>query len=124
MILEYGGVDLSAFVTKYGFSEEVREIEGPNSGVSISGKEIRDILAVKIDPTFVLRPMVAAQITIIYDLVRALPTQTYNTLTYTSPEGLSRTIEARLETAGVLEKALENSSRTVFDGLFLTFRER
>ena len=123
MILEYASVDLSAFTTKYGVSEASRYIEGPNGGVSISGKDIPDIVAVKFDPSFVLRPLVSSQINTIWGLIRALPTNTYRTLKYTSPEGSTRTIQAKLEAVEAV-KCLENSSRTLYDGVVLTFRER
>lgn len=123
MILEYAGVDLSAFTTKYGVSEASRIIEGPTAGVSISGKDIPDVVAVKFDPTFVLRPLIPSQITTVWTLVRAMPTYTYRTLKYTSPEGITRTITAKLEAVEAV-KCLENTSRTMYNGIVLTFREQ
>lgn len=123
MILTYAGVDLSGFTTKYGVSEVSRYIEGPNAGVSISGKDIPDIVAVKFDPTFILRPLLPSQISIIWGLVRALPANTYRELIYTSPEGSTRTISAKLAEVEAV-KVLENRSRTLYDGVVLTFLER
>ena len=124
MILTYAGIDLSGFVTKYGFSESVREIEGKNGGLSISGLDIPDVVAVKFDPSFVLRPMIPSQLTVIWGLVRAMPSNTYRTLVYTNPEGSSRTIQAKLVAAAPAEKVLETSSRTLFDGVRITFKEK
>ena len=122
MILKYANVDLSGFTTKYGFTETIRYVEGPNSGVTISGKEKTDIVAVKFDPSFVLRPLTQAQITILWTLVRALPSSVYRELKYTNAEGITRTIQAKLGSAEAV-KCLETSSRTLFNGIVLTFIE-
>lgn len=124
MTLIYAGVDLSAFTTKYGFTETPREVEGPNSGTSISGLGISDIVAMKFDPTFVLRPLNTMQVQMIWNLLRAVPVNTYRTLRYTNPEGTLREISAKLTNVGAASKVLENRSRTLYDGVVITFMEQ
>lgn len=123
MTLEYAGVDLSGYTTKYGFRERLRIEEGTNSGMSIAKKGIADVVAVKTDPQFVLKPLTPAEVAVVWALVRALPTSTYNTLRYTGADGVSNQLTAKLE--GVeTQKCLENGSRTLFNEIVLSFVEK
>lgn len=123
MTLVYGGVDLSQYITKYAVTETPRIIEGPNKGTARNGEDIPDIIAVKIDPSFICRPLNPASIRVIRNLLRTLPTTPYKTLTYDSDEGSVRTINAKL-TMSASTKVMDTADRTLYDGIVLVFNEK
>ena len=56
--LYVGNLNLTPYIQQQtDVVENVRKIYGNNGGMSISGEEFEDLIAVKIDPTFRLKPL-------------------------------------------------------------------
>lgn len=56
--LYVGTLNLTQYIQqKTDVIEQVRKVYGNNGGMSITGEEFEDLIAVKIDPTFRLKPM-------------------------------------------------------------------
>lgn len=123
MILNYNGSDLSGYVTKYGFVETPRVISGKNVGTAMDGSDIPDIIAVKRDLTVTLRPLTSVQAQIFFNLVSGSASNTYKTLSYSSADGSTRTILAKVTMTGAT-KVMETSEHTLYDGMTVTFTEK
>lgn len=123
MILTYNGADLSSYITKYGFVETPRIIEGWNKGVAMDGSDIPDVIAVKYDITLTLKPLTPAEVGVFWSLVGGLTSATYKSLTYTSANGNTRTIQARISSTGAA-KVLETTERTYYNAIVITFSEK
>lgn len=123
MILSYNGTDLSQYVTKYGFTETPRVIEGVNKGTSLSGVAIPDVVAIKYDITIPCRPLSPAQVGALWTLVNSQLADPYLQLTYSRADGTSRTMLARISLGGA-EKVMETSEHTLYEGLVLKFTEK
>lgn len=75
------GVDYTHVIQQtVDITENIRKVYGPNSDITIDGVEHPDLLAVKIDPSFRLKPLDRAT----YSTIAALMSQPTVSLEYTS----------------------------------------
>lgn len=95
--LNINGVDISALLTKYEWTETPRQIQGKNIGTSITGKEIYDIVATKFDFAHGCKPMTASSYKTLCDFVKSNPV----TVEYDSASSNgNRTITALMSVSG------------------------
>lgn len=118
MTLIFAGADLSGYPTKYGFVETPRRIAGPNEGVAINGKGIDDTVAVKMDPSYTLKPLTPEQVSVLWGL--AIMTG-YQSLTYSDSKGSIISTRARLLVNAGAALALINSDHIFYNGITITF---
>ena len=121
MRLEYNYVDLSDYPTKYGFSETPRRVAGPNEGVAINGRGIDDTVAIKMDPTFTLKPLAPEQVAVLWELA-LMPG--YRTLVYEDSTGTVVETEARMIFKAGAALAMVNSEHIFYNGLSISFEIR
>ena len=56
-MLKIDGVDFTEYVMKYGAIETPRRIVGPNAGTAMDGTYIEDLITIKYDLAFVVKPL-------------------------------------------------------------------
>lgn len=123
MTLTYKGVDLSSYIVKYSYTETPRVIEGPNSGVAINGSGIKDVRAVKYDPSFSLQPLDTTKMAQLKAFLNAQTLGAYGTLVYTDMTGNDVTKQAMLIASGA-KLAMDTSDRKVYNEITILFEEQ
>ena len=113
-------LDLSNYVQwKVDRLEQTRKVYGPNELKDIDGTKYPDLIANKIDPGFLLRPMPDTMLRSIYAVMR----QETVTVTYTSfNDANTRTIQA-IPHDMQLKYACEGWDGHIYEGTAITFEE-
>lgn len=100
--------------------EAVRKVYGNNGGMSISGEEFDDLVIVKLDPSFRLKPLPRS----LYAQVLALMKKKVVTVRYTSVEGTAlRSIQAAPAEMAPHYIMDDYSGRRIYDGEIISFRQ-
>lgn len=119
--LRLNGFDFSAFVQwKVDRLETTRKVLGPNSLVDIDGTEYPDVLANKIDPGFLLKPLPKTYL----QQLAAIMEQDVIDLEYTSfRTNEDRAIKAIPQNMS-LKFAVTAWNGDVYEGTAITFKEQ
>ena len=119
--LYVGNLNLTRYIQQQtDVVENVRKIYGNNGGMSISGGEFEDLIAVKIDPTFRLKPLPRDAYNAIMTTMKAATV----TVRYTSVTSSAlRSIQAApLEMSA--HYVMDNySGQRIYDGEIISFKE-
>ena len=112
--------DFSSFVQwKVDRLEKTRKVYGPNTLQDIDGNKYPDLLADKIDPGFLLRPLPSTMLQMLYNIMKRETV----TLTYTSfSSGETRTITA-IPNDFELRYACTGWNGEIYQGTAITFEE-
>jgi len=100
--------------------ERTRKIYGPNNLVDIDGNEYPDLIANKIDPGYLLKPLPASVLQTLYNVMK----QDVVTLTCTSfSTNTTRTFQA-IPQDMELKYACEAWNGRIYQGTAITFKEK
>lgn len=118
--LHINGVDYTSMIQQtVDITENVRKVYGPNGDITIDGVEHPDLLAVKIDPSFRLKPLSRAD----YNTMANLMSQATVTLEYTSFKSFGlRTITAMPDEM-TATYATDAWNGRIYTGNVISFRE-
>jgi len=117
--LKINGVDYSALLTKYEWTETPRQVDGKHSGVAIDGSEIYDIITTKFDFSHGCKPMTALSYKALCDLMVSNPV----TVEYDSAaKNGNRTVTARM-TVSAATLCIDRNT-TYYNGITISFKER
>ena len=119
--LYVGNLNLTPYIQQQtDVVEKVRKIYGNNGGMSISGEEFEDLIAVKIDPTFRLKPLPRDAYNAIMQVMKAATV----TVRYTSVTSSAlRSIQAApLEMSAHYVMDSYTGAR-IYDGEIISFKE-
>lgn len=118
--LTINGVDFSSYVQwEVGRNETTRRVYGPNGVTDIDGTEYPDLLATKLDPVFLLKPMPKSMMQTIFGVIQ----QNTVTLVYTSfSDNSDRTITAIPQDL-TFNFAMQGWDGEIYTGTGLSFRE-
>lgn len=119
--LYVGNLNLTPYIQQQtDVIENVRKIYGNNGGMSISGEEFEDLIAVKIDPTFRLKPLPRDAYNAIMQVMKAATV----TVRYTSVTSSAlRSIQAApLEMSAHYVMDSYTGAR-IYDGEIISFKE-
>lgn len=119
--LYVGNLNLTPYIQQQtDVVENVRKIYGNNGGMSISGEEFEDLIAVKIDPTFRLKPLPRDAYNAIMQVMKAATV----TVRYTSVTSSAlRSIQAApLEMSAHYVMDSYTGAR-IYDGEIISFKE-
>lgn len=115
-----GGVDFSAYVQwEVDRLEKTRKVYGPNGLVDIDGNEYPDLLANKIDPGWLLKPLPASMLQTLYEVMR----QETISATYTSFSSNADITTELIPQDFQLRYACEAWNGSIYQGTAITFRE-
>ena len=119
--LNIGGVDFTQYVQwTVDRLETTRKVFGPNSLVDIDGIEYPDLVAAKIDPGFLLKPLPKSMLQVLWGIMQ----QSSVSMTYTSfIDDNLRTIEAIPQDIS-LRYACEAWNGEIYQGTAITFKEK
>lgn len=115
------GVDFSSYVQwQVDRLETTRKVYGPNNLIDIDGKEYPDLIANKIDPGFLLKPLPKSMLQTLYTIMRHdVVTMTHTTFSAND----TRTIEA-IPQDMQLKYACQAWNGDVYEGTAITFKEQ
>lgn len=119
--LYVGNLNLTQYIQQQtDVIEQVRKVYGNNGGMSISGEEFEDLITVKIDPSFRLKPLPRDA----YNQVMAVMKQSTVTVRYTSViSSALRSIQAApLEMTAHYVMDSYSGAR-IYDGEIISFRQ-
>lgn len=121
MTLIIDDVDYSAYIQqKNGIKESPREINGANARTSIDGFDIYDVVAYKLDPSFLLKPMPAEMMRTFITAINKAPVR----IQYSSfMHNTVRTIEAKA-VASSINYLTEANGKRIYGEASVSFRER
>ena len=120
MYVVLNGTDKSAFCTKYGCYETPRKVYGPNTFVSISGKERPDLITTKYDLTIEIPPIKSADLTFFTNLAE---NETVS-VTYFSDFRGQNVTQTMIPSLSQAPHALQNGSDLYLYPIILTLREQ
>lgn len=113
------GIDISQLLNKYDWVETPRQIDGKNAGMSITGKEIYDIIATKFDFEHGCRPMTAESYKTLCDFMRMNPV----TVEYDSAATNSnRSVKARMSVTAA--SLCIDRSPAIYNQIVIAFKEQ
>lgn len=114
------GIDFSEYVQwQVDRLEKTRKVYGPNNLIDIDGTEYPDLIANKIDPGFLLKPLPKSMLQSLYQIMQ-LPTVT---ITYTSFSSSSDVTATVIPQDFQLRYACEAWNGDVYQGSAITFKE-
>ncbi len=119
--LYVGNLNLTPYIQQQtDVVENVRKIYGNNGGMSISGEEFEDLIAVKIDPTFRLKPLPRDAYNAIMQVMKAATV----TVRYTSVTSSAlRSIQAAPLEMSAHYVMDSYSGARIYDGEIISFKE-
>ena len=119
--LYVGNLNLTRYIQQQtDVVENVRKIYGNNGGMSISGEEFEDLIAVKIDPTFRLKPLPRDAYNAIMTTMKAATV----TVRYTSVTSSAlRSIQAAPLEMSAHYVMDSYSGARIYDGEIISFKE-
>ena len=119
--LYVGNLNLTRYIQQQtDVVENVRKIYGNNGGMSISGEEFEDLIAVKIDPTFRLKPLPRDAYNAIMQVMKAATV----TVRYTSVTSSAlRSIQAAPLEMSAHYVMDSYSGARIYDGEIISFKE-
>lgn len=119
--LVLNGIDFSSYVQwQVDRLEKVRKVYGPNNLTDIDGNEYPDLIAVKIDPGFLLKPLPKFMLQTLFQ-VMSLPSCS---IIYTSFEGNETRKTTVLPQDFQLNYAVNAWNGDVYQGTAITFKEK
>lgn len=114
------GIDFSAYVQwKVDRLETTRKVYGPNNLIDIDGNEYPDLVANKIDPGFLLKPLPKSMLQTLYQVMQ----QTTVPITYTSFSANTDISTNVIPQDLSLKYACEAWNGDIYEGTAITFRE-
>lgn len=115
------GIDFSSYVQwQVDRLEQVRKVNGPNTLTDIDGNEYPDLVAVKIDPGFLLRPLPKSMLQVLHQ-VMALKTCS---IVYTSFVGNDTRATTVIPQDFLLKFACQAWNGEIYEGTAITFKEQ
>lgn len=114
------GVDFSDYINKSGIIETPRRVTGPNGGTTLDGTHIEDLLTIKYDVEFIIKPLRPEQMKV---LISALSKQ-YVALTYTSGARNADVTIAAVPSPSSIELLTYYAGRSVYGNATVEFMER
>lgn len=119
-MFKINGKDFSDCINRYGLIETPRRIQGQNQGMSISGTDIDDLIAIKYDVEVTVKPIRANRLKALNDEL----SQSYVQIQYDS--GLHNGIVRRIvkPSPSSVETLTYYAQRGVFGNMTLNFTEK
>lgn len=120
MTFKINNTDFSNKVPKYGIVETPRRVTGPNSGVSLDGTYIEDLICVKYDVQVSLMPLSPTDVSTIAQLMA----NQYVDIEYYSPSHGEISVVTMVPGMSSVSLALKNDTVEFYHQVTLTFKEK
>lgn len=119
-MLKIDGVEFGAFISKYGDSEWLEKVQGPNAGQTIDGTIIEDVVKWRRCCSFICNPLTTSQL---HDIVEALKHDYVSIERFWGLENGALKL-LMVPEIGTVKVALRKHSGDYYDALMVTLKER
>lgn len=119
-MLKIDGVDFTEYVNRFGVVETPRRVTGPNTGTAMDGSYIEDLITIKHDVSFVVKPLRPEKMKILLNAI----SKEYVIVEYLSISKNEEVTITAVPSSSSIELLTFYAQKAVYGNLTISFMEK